>query len=62
MLRHGIALFCDERSRIPFSSEVSLVFKLIKPNKKESFLGHYLLEVEKLLSDKQYCIKAKEKL
>jgi hypothetical protein len=62
MLRNGVALFCDERLRIPFSSEVSIVFKLIKPNKKESFLGHYLLEVEKLLSDKQYFIKAKDKL
>jgi hypothetical protein len=62
MLRSGVALFCDERLRIPFSSEVSIVFKLIKPNKKEAFLGHYLLEVEKLLSDKQYYVKIKDKL
>lgn len=43
MLRNGVALFCDERLRIPFSSEISIVFKFIKPNKKESFEGHYLL-------------------
>jgi len=43
LLRNGVAQFCDERLRIPFSSEVDLVFKLIKSNKRETFLGHYSL-------------------
>lgn len=62
MLRNGVAQFCDERLRIPFSPEVDLVFKLVKPNKKESFLGHYGLEVEKMLSEKQFSFKIKDKL
>lgn len=62
MIRSGVAVFCDERMRIPFSSEVSLVFKIIKPNKKEFFLGHYQIDLEKMLSEKQYYAKAKDRL
>lgn len=50
VIRNGVANFCDERLRIPFSPEVSLVFKLLKPNKKEVFLGHYSMEIEKMLA------------
>ena len=62
ILRHGVAQFCDERLRIPFSSEVDLVFKMVKPNKKEAFLGHYEILVEKMLSEKQYHDVQREKL
>ncbi len=62
VIRNGAAYFCDERMRIPFSSEVSLVFKLLKTNKKESYLGHYSLDIEKMLSDKMFHFKVKDKL
>ncbi len=62
MIRNGVANFCDDRMRIPYSAEVSLVFKLLKQNKKESFLGHYSLEVEKMLAEKLFHFKIKDKL
>ena len=62
LVKNGSAYFCDERLRIPFSPEVSLVFKLLKTNKKESYLGHYSLDIEKMLSDKMYHFKVKDRL
>lgn len=49
LLKNGIANFIEERIRIPYASEVALVFKMIKANKKEVFLGHYPLELETYL-------------
>ena len=61
-LRNGVANFYDEHLRIPFSPEVSLVFKLVNANKKEAFLGHYCIEVEKMLGEKLWHFKVKDKL
>jgi hypothetical protein len=49
--------------RIPYSPEVSLVFKLMnQTTKKELFLGHFLLEVEKMLAEKLWHFKLRDKL
>ena len=34
IIRNGCASFCDEKIRIPFSEEVTIVFKFVMQNKK----------------------------
>jgi hypothetical protein len=34
LLKNGVANFIEERIRIPYASEVALVFKMIQTNKK----------------------------
>lgn len=42
LVKNGIASFYEERLRIPYSSEIALVFKMFR-SKKEIFLGHYTI-------------------
>jgi hypothetical protein len=55
-VKNGVANFYEERIRIPYANDIALVFKMMKNNKKEVFLGHFPLELEKYLKERDFFI------
>ena len=45
ILKNGVAMFYEERTKIPYVPEIALVFKQLKA-RKEIFLGHYSINAK----------------
>jgi hypothetical protein len=60
-IKNGVALFSGERVRIPYSTEVTLLFKMFVA-KKTDYLGQCTLSIEKCLREGGLDVKLKEKL